>query len=131
MSYSQANVYREREVLSASPEKLVVMAFDHVLVNLRRARMALEAGNIELRAQALGKAREGIMELLVSTDSDRGGEIAGNLRAVYSYALGEFLAVGRTRDISQLDRITAVLRNLRDAFATIASERSVASSPAA
>jgi flagellar biosynthetic protein FliS len=78
MSYSQGNVYREREVLTASPEKLVVMTFDHVLVNLRRARMAIVAGNIELRAQSMSKARDGVMELLMSTDTDRGGEIAIN-----------------------------------------------------
>src|SRR5437763_16538148 len=102
MIYSQANVYREREVMSASPEKLVVITFDHVLVNLRRARMAIEAGNIELRTQALGKAREGIIELLVSTDSDRGGEIADTLRAVYSYALKECLAIARSRDTGRL-----------------------------
>jgi len=131
MSYSQANVYREREVLSASPEKLVVMAFDHVLVNLRRARMALEAGNIELRAQSLGKAREGIMELLMSTDAERGGEIAAHLREVYSFALSELLAIGRSRDVAQLDRVASLLGNLRDAFATIASEPTLASSPAA
>jgi flagellar protein FliS len=131
MSYSQANVYREREVLTASPEKLVVMAFDHVLVNLRRARMALEAGNIELRAQSLGKAREGIMELLVSTDAERGGEIAEHLREVYSFALSEFLAIGRSRDVGQLDRVASLLGNIRDAFATIASEPTLASAPAA
>jgi len=131
MSYSQANVYREREVLTASPEKLVVMAFDHVLVNLRRARMALEAGNIELRAQSLGRAREGVMELLMTTDSERGGAIAENLRAIYSYALSEFLAIGRSRDVGQLDRIATMLGDLRDAFATIASDPTRASSSAA
>src|SRR4051812_27923291 len=128
MSYSQANVYREREILSASPEKLVVITFDHVLVNLRRARMAIEAGDIQLRVQSLGKAREGVMELLVSTDTERGGEIATNLRALYAFALREFMAIGRSRDVGQLDRIASVIGNLRDAFATIASDRSLASS---
>jgi len=136
MSYSQGNVYREREVLTASPEKLVVMTFDHVLVNLRRARMAIVAGNIELRAQSMGKARDGVMELLMSTDTERGGEIANNLRALYSFALREFLAIGRSRDVNQLDRVTAILTDLRNAFATIvdpavASSAAVATSPAA
>jgi len=131
MSYSQANVYREREVLTASPEKLVVITFDHVLVNLRRARMAIEAGNIEQRVQSLGRAREGVMELLMSTDPERGGEIANNLRALYAFALREFMAIGRTRDVSQLDRIASVISNLREAFATIAGDRSLAASPAA
>jgi len=131
MSYSQANVYREREVLSASPEKLVIITFDHVLVNLRRARMAIEAGNIELRVQSMSKAREGVMELLMSTDAERGGEMTVRLRALYAFALREFLAIGKTRDVKQLDNVTAILGNLRDAFATIASDPTLARSPAA
>jgi flagellar protein FliS len=131
MSYSQANVYREREVLTASPEKLVVIVFDHVLANLRRARVAIEAGNIEQRAQAMRRAREGVMELLTTTDADRGGEMALKLRALYAYALREFLAIGRTLDIKQLESVTAILANLREAFATIASDPTLARSPAA
>jgi flagellar protein FliS len=131
MSYSQANLYREREILSASPEKLVVITFDHVLINLRRARMAIEAGNIELRVQALGKAREGVMELLMSTDEERGGDMTVRLRALYAFALREFLAVGRTRDVKQLDNVTAIFADLREAFATIASDPTLARSPAA
>ena|SRR5436190_20506138 len=131
MSYSHANVYREREVLTASPEKLVVIVFDHVLANLRRARVAIVAGNIEQRAQAMRRAREGVMELLASTDADRGGEIAVQLRALYAYALREFLAVGRTLDIKQLDAITGILANLRESFATIAGDPTLARSPAA
>jgi len=131
MSYSQANVYREREVLSASPEKLVIITFDHVLVNLRRARMAIEAGNIELRVQSMSKAREGVMELLMSTDAERGGEMTVRLRALYAFALREFLAIGKTRDVKQLDSVTAIFVNLREAFATIASDPTLARSPAA
>jgi len=131
MSYSQANVYREREVLTASPEKLVVIVFDHVLANLRRARVAIEAGNIEQRAQAMRRAREGVMELLTTTDEDRGGEMALKLRALYAYALREFLAIGRTLDIKQLDSVTAILANLREPFATLASDPTLARSPAA
>jgi flagellar protein FliS len=131
MSYSQANVYREREVLSASPEKLVIITFDHVLVNLRRARMAIEAGNIELRVQSMSKAREGVMELLMSTDAERGGEMTVRLRALYAFALREFLAIGKTRDVKQLENVTAIFGNLREAFATIASDPTLARSPAA
>lgn len=131
MSYSQANVYREREVLTASPEKLVVITFDHVLVNLRRARVAIEAGNIERRVQALTKAREGVMELLTSVDVERGGQVAQNLLALYSFAVREMFEVGRTKDVAKLDGVVTVIGNLREAFATIAAEPKVAAVPAA
>ena len=131
MSYSQANVYREREVLTASPEKLVVITFDHVLVNLRRARLAIEAGSIERRVQALSKAREGIMELLASVDVERGGEVARNLLALYSFVIRELFEIGRTNDVAKLDGVVTVVGNLREAFATIAAEPKVAAVPAA
>ena len=131
MSYSQANIYREREVLTASPEKLVVIMFDHVLVNLRHARLAIESRNIELRVQSMGRAREGVMELLMSTDTERGGEMANNLRALYAFALREFIAIGRSRDVKQLDNVTAVLGNLREAFAAVAGDPTLVRSPAA
>jgi flagellar protein FliS len=131
MSYSQANVYREREVLTASPEKLIVIMFDHVLVNLRRARVAIEAGHIERRVQALSKAREGVMELLMSVDAERGGEVATTLLSLYSFAIRELLDVGRTKDVAKLDAVFNVMNNLRDAFATIAADPKVAAVPAA
>ena len=131
MSYSQGNVYREREVTTASPEKLVVLTYDHVLVNLRRARLAIEAGNIEQRVQALGKAREGLMELLVSTDVERGGEMAQRLRALYAFALRELLTIGRSRDTKQLDNVANIVSNLREAFAIIANDPTPVTSPAA
>jgi flagellar protein FliS len=131
MSYSQANVYREREVLTASPEKLIVIMFDHILVNLRRARVAIEANNIERRVQALSKAREGVMELLMSVDLERGGEVAVNLRALYSFVVRELFEIGRTRDVARLDAVFNVMSNLREAFATIAVDPKHATSPAA
>jgi flagellar protein FliS len=131
MSYSQANVYREREVLTASPEKLVVITFDHVLVNLRRARVAIEADNIERRVQSLGKAREGVMELLMSVDAERGGEVANNLLGLYAFAIRELLEVGRTKNLAKLDGVFTVMSTLRDAFATIAADPTAAAVPAA
>ena len=131
MSYSAANVYREREVLTASPEKLVVITFDHILVNLRRTRLAIEAGNIELRAKSLGRAREGVMELWMSVDLERGGEVAANLHALYSFVVRQLLEIGRTREVAKLDSVTNIVSNLREAFATIAADPTLATSPAA
>ena len=55
MSYGkQAARYRETEVLTATPGQLVVLLYDHLLISLRRARVAMEAGDVE----AQGECRE-------------------------------------------------------------------------
>jgi flagellar secretion chaperone FliS len=123
MSYSHAAVaYREREVLTASPSRLVVIVYDHLLANLRRARMAVEVGNIEQRAEAFNRARDAVMELLVSTDADRGGAVGAQLRSLYAWWFNELLTLGLRPDLSQLDRITRMAVELRDTFSKVAVE---------
>ena len=123
MSYASAAVaYRERDVLTAAPGRLVVMVFDHLLVNLRRARFAMEANNIELRTESIAKAREAAMELLVTTDVDRGGAIANNLRAIYVYLVRELIALGSRTDVAKVDGFIRIVTDLRDAFATITAD---------
>jgi flagellar protein FliS len=125
MTYSNAAVaYREREVLTASPAQLVVIVYDHLLVNLRRARMAHDARNNEVRVESIAKAREAISELLVTLDVERGGEMAQGLRSLYAFVLSELVDAGMRHDAARLDRITKMVSELRDAFATLVGGQS-------
>ena len=123
MSYShQALAYREREIQSATPARLVVLLFEHAHANLLRARHAVQTGNIELRTESVGKAREALMELLTSLDAERGGDMARNLKSVYCFILSELVDVVRRRDGGQLERIIRMVSELRSAFETIATD---------
>ncbi|MEP6493433.1 MAG: flagellar export chaperone FliS [bacterium] len=122
MSYSNnAGAYRHREIQSASPARLVVLVFDQALANLMRARRAVQTGQIEERANAVGKTREAITELLVTLDAERGGEIAMNLQALYVYILSELIDVVRRPDGGEIERIIGIVTDLRGAFDSVAS----------
>lgn len=123
MSYShQALAYREREIQSATPARLVVLLFEHAHAHLLRARHAVKTGDLELRTESVGKAREALMELLTSLDTERGGDIARNLKSVYCFILSELVDVARRRDGAQLERIIRMVSELRGAFETIAAD---------
>lgn len=123
MSYtSQAAAYREMEVLAATPGQLVVIVYDQLLVSLRRARLALDGGTAELRGATLERCRAILTELLVTLDHDRGAGIARELSGLYTFFLAELVDVGTHRDARRLDRITAMVGELRDAFAQAAAE---------
>jgi flagellar protein FliS len=131
MSYSgyasAAGTYREHEVLTASPAKLVVLVYDHVLANLRRAQLAHEAGNIEARFEATSRARDGITELLATLDIERGADIASQLRSLYGFMLTTLVDVWRHGDAPRrINRIINMVSELREAFATIAAESAAA-----
>ena len=59
MSYTSASsAYRDIEVLSAPPGRLVVIVFDFLIVHLRRTSIAIEMGNVELRSESGGHAAQ-------------------------------------------------------------------------
>jgi flagellar secretion chaperone FliS len=123
MSYTrQAVAYRDREIQTASPSRLVVLVFDCALSNLLRARRAVQAKAIEERVDAVGKAREAIMELLVTLNVEQGGELARNLRSVYTFILTELSDVARRADGARLETIIKLVTELRGAFDAIAAE---------
>lgn len=121
MSYATpAAHYQEVAVRSASPGQLVVMVYDHLLVQLRRTRLAMEQGNADLRGASLEKARAALSELLVTLDHDRGGELSRQLSGVYTFLLSELVELGLHPSPARLDRVAAMLGDLRESFATIA-----------
>lgn len=118
MSYSrQATQYRETEVLTAAPGQLVVLLYDHLLLSLNRAHAAMVKRDGDAQGVSLEKARNVLTELLVTLDCERGGEVAANLTALYSFLLGELVQVGIRADVARLDRVTHMIAELRDAFA--------------
>ena len=130
MTYSRQGVaYRDREIQTASPSRLVVLVFDCALSNLMRARRAVQTGKIEERVEAVGRAREAIMELLVTLNVEQGGELARNLQSLYTYILSELVDVARRPDGARIDTIIKMITELRSAFESIAVD--AAKTPAA
>lgn len=120
MTYAAASsTYREMEVLSATPGRLVVIIYDYLLVHLKRASIAVETKNVELRGESLNKAQLAVAELMGGLDMERGGEMSRQLASLYSFFLASLIDVGRRNDAKLLARITHQVSELRSAFAEI------------
>ncbi|ODT01330.1 MAG: flagellar export chaperone FliS [Gemmatimonadetes bacterium SCN 70-22] len=115
-----ANRYLELEVLSATPQQLVVIVYDHLLACLKRARLAIERGEVETRTAQLGRAKDAIAELVATLDRERGGEIARRLSGLYAFFLNELTDVGMHPDANRLSRVLDLVAELRDAWALAA-----------
>ena len=73
MSYAAAtSAYRDMEVLSAPPGRLVVIVYDFLLVNLRRTGIAIDSHNAELFSVSLGKSQDALVELMGELDMEFG-----------------------------------------------------------
>ena len=123
MSYvSQTTSYRDMELRSASPERLVVFVFEQLVINLERARIAMERNDVELRVCALRRARGLVSELMATLDFERGGNIASQLADLYQYLMYELVDIGQRGDVRTLQKLIGVVTDLRDGFAVAATQ---------
>ncbi len=126
VSYANhAAQYQEVAVRSAAPGQLVVMVYDHLLLNLRRARLSIEQNNMDLRLTSFDRARQALGELMSTLDHEQGGEMAGQLNALYTFVLGELADLGLHPEIGRLERVTLIMNELREAFATVGQHPAV------
>ena len=121
MSYaSQSSSYREMDIHSASPARLVVIVFEQLVVNLERARIAMDRNDVELRFTSLRRARGLVSELLATLDFEQGGAIATQLADLYQFMLYELVDVGTRGDVATMRKLVNIATILRDGF-TVAS----------
>ena len=118
------------EILSASPERLVVLLFDHLVVHLQRVRIAIDNNDVNLRTVSLSKARGIVSELLSTLDFDRGGKIAKDLGSLYTFLLAEMSEIGVHRDGRRVARLIEITETLRAGFTGAATLAVPAKRPA-
>lgn len=123
MSYaSQSSSYREMEIHAASPHKLVVIVFEQLVVNLERARIAMERNDVELRLTSLRRARDIVTELLGTLDFEQGGALANQLADLYQYLLYELVDIGQRGDLYVMRKLVKIASLLRDGFVGAAEQ---------
>jgi flagellar secretion chaperone FliS len=119
--YATASTYRETEVLSAPPGRLVVITFDGLLGSMARARVGIAMSSHDVTLAAIDKSRGLLCQLLVTLDRERGGDVAARLFSLYLFVLGELLELSMQPNLDRLDRNISLIRELRDAFEQVAS----------
>ena len=125
MSYgygTKSTAYLEADILSRPREWLVPLLYEHLLSSLRRAAVQIEASDHEGRAQSLDKASAIVLELSSSLDREKGGEVARQMSALYSFFVTEILQIGLTRDLDRLRKLVEIVAELTDAWIQAAEQ---------
>ncbi len=114
------NQYKNNQVVTASPEKLLIMLYDGAIRFVRQARLAIEEQRTADKAQAISKAIAIITEFDNTLDHEIGGEIAADLSRLYDFMVRELTAVNVRNDAERLAPVEKILLELRSAFAEAA-----------
>ncbi len=103
--------------MSASQQQLVTMLFDGVLSALVRSRLFMQDNNQQGKGVSLSKAINIIENgLLVSLDEESKDELTHNLIALYSYMVRRLLQANLRNDVSAVEEVEALMRNMADAW---------------
>ncbi len=93
MDYDGINAYKENQVVGASPGKLILVLYDHVIKCLKNSDMK--------------GASKGLVELMSSLDLDY-QEISGRLFSLYEYCLD----LVKKNDYEQALKIISEMRHM-------------------
>jgi len=114
--YSAARAaYAESAVLSATPERLVVMLYDGAIRFLYAAAAAARDGNRAVARDRLRRAQAVLDELNRSLDMTQ-GQIPRNLRDLYSFCSRHLIDSTAKGDPSGYEEVAKLLAELREAW---------------
>lgn len=110
----------ETAVVGADPHRMILMLYDGLLEAVRRAAVHMQEGRVAEKGQMLGKAIRIVEEgLKASLDRASGGDLAGQLAALYDYISLRLLQANLRNDERALAEVTKLVGDLRSAWAQI------------
>jgi len=122
MSNAYRSVGLETGVEAASPHRLVAMLFDGLIDSIDQARGAMQAGQIEAKGRAIGRAVRIVEEGLKGGLSAGGGTLAADLGELYAYVVQRLTFANLRNDPAALDECRRLIDPLREAWASIAPQ---------
>ena len=123
MSYSTAAAtYRRNSILTASPEKLVLLLYEGAIRHMERIRIGL-ADPAQKHSEQVGlsfsKSIGIIAELRTSLDPEKGKEVAQNLDALYGFCLDQLSEANGCREPEPVEHALSVMRTLKEGWDAI------------
>jgi flagellar protein FliS len=112
------SAYKESSVLTAPPERLVLMLYDGINRFLHQATVAQRDGNVELWNIKLQRA-EAIIDELIATLDHSVGEIADKLNAIYLYSRRSLSEARIEKSPEKIEHVQGLIKEIRDAWAQI------------
>ena len=111
--------YQDATVTTQSKGRLIILLYDGAIKFMRLAVRELEKGNYEAKGQYINKAQDIINELNAVLDTDAGGEIATNLRKLYSFMCNRLSQANMKRDPQIIREVITLMEELNQGWKAI------------
>lgn len=112
-----ANAYQQYQynsIMSASPERLMLMLFEGAIKFVKLARIAIEEKDIEWANYNLTRAQDIIAELNQSLDMSF--DISESLAGIYDFLYRQLVDANINKDVDALDVVESMLVELKNTW---------------
>ena len=113
------SLHFENDVADASPHRLIQMLMQRLLANLAQAKQQMAAGAVGRKGELISDAISIIDCLRASLNFDEGGDVAGNLEALYDYMTRNLLLANMSNDADKLQTVTLLVEEIKGAWDSI------------
>lgn len=114
-----AQAYLQTQVTTTTQGDLLIMLFDGALKFLARAKESMAAKDYAQKGILISKALDILAELQGSLNSQKGGDLAENLKKIYLLCSSKLLMANLKMDSNLVDEVVRILTGIRDAFSQI------------
>ncbi len=115
MSDDPRRAYLDVGLATASPEKLLTMLWDRLILDLTIAEQALSDQDLPVVSQRLLHAQDIVFELRATLRLDAWDGAAG-LASLYAYVEGQLVLANVRKDVQLVQECRGLLEPLRAAF---------------
>jgi flagellar protein FliS len=111
--------YRRANIETAGKLDLIIICYEKAILCLNQAKNHFKEKEYEKKSRKIQKALDIINELQSCLNIEKGGVIAKNLDAIYSYITNRILVGDIQKDVSVFDECVNMLEELKGAWVEI------------
>lgn len=115
--------YRKTAISGASPLQLIVMLYDGSLRFMEAAKRAMQQGDLYAQNENIQRTQKIVAELLSCLDMEKGGEVAQNLFALYTWVYNRLIEANVEDSVEMVGDCIQVMSDLRESWAKLEEQQ--------
>ncbi len=112
MQGKSADQYKQMQIKTASPGKLLLMLYQGAVKFMKLAKKNIKEGKIEASHKNIIKAQNIILELQSTLNKEQGGQIAVQLESLYDFIYRELIQANLNKNTKHLDNVIPLVEEL-------------------
>lgn len=117
MTYNGYAQYQQNQLTTASPAKLLLMAYDGAIRFCRIGGEKMREGKLDEQSININKAIAVVCELLSTLKEEHNPPLVARLRSLYTYVIEKLAHANLHQDEASLNEAVKILSDLREAWA--------------